>query len=216
MTLWTIVILSICILFKDNIENIVDAWIVNPVFNTWKDNNTLLTMGALSVPIILLYILLQKKIQSEGIFSNRRTLLFYIAVVLLFFRISGDYDYYGYNLIKYHDVVLIEVFIIEIIFIIIRCHRKDYEDHSLVPAIPFSTDAPTTKDDFVRSHFAETIINKIRVTNNSDEESSAFTILLSEKYGVGKSSFFKRIEDQCANFKNICCFYYSISGKNRR
>ena len=208
MTLWTIVILSICILFKDNIENIVDAWIVNPVFNTWKDNNTLLTMGALSVPIILLYILLRKKIQSEGIFSNRRTLLFYIAVVLLFFRISGDYDYYGYNLIKYHDVVLIEVFIIEIIFIIIRCHRKDYEDHSLVPAIPFSTDAPTTKDDFVRSHFAETIINKIRATNNSDEESSAFTILLSEKYGVGKSSFFKRIEDQCANFKNICCFYF--------
>ena len=61
MTLWTIVILSICILFKDNIENIVNAWIVNPVFNTWKDNNTLLTMGALSVPIILLYILLRKK-----------------------------------------------------------------------------------------------------------------------------------------------------------
>lgn len=208
MALWTIVIISICILFKDNIESIVDARIVNIVFSTWKDNNTLLTMGALSVPIIILYILSRKKIRSEGIFSNRRVLLFYIAVVLLFFRVSGDYDYYGYSFIKYHDFVLIEVLIIEIIFIISHCRQQDYEDHLLVPAIPFNTDAPTKKDDFVRSHFAETIINKIRATNNSDEESSAFTILLSEKYGVGKSSFFKLVDEQCAKDKNICCFYF--------
>lgn len=206
--LWTIVIISICILFKDFIELLVNNLIVHPFFNTWGDYNKWVTMAALVIIIIVFYILSRKRIQLEGIFSNRRLVFYYTTIVLLFFRLFGNYDYLGFDFIKFIDIVLIEIVLIELLFIIIALIKKGDKNQPTTYAVPFSIDGPTTKDDFNRRHFARTIIQKIIATDNSGEESNAFTILLSESFGVGKSSFFRLVEEEYKKYNNICCFYF--------
>lgn len=206
--LWTILIISICILFKDNIELMVNNYIVNPIFDSWVNYNKWMTTTALIIIISVLYIFSRKKIQLEGIFSNRRLVFYYTTLILLFFRLFGDYDYLGFYYIKYIDIVLIEIVLIELLFIIISLIKKGNKNKPTAYAVPFSIDTPTAKDDFRRRHFAKTIIQKIIATDNSSEESNAFTILLSETFGVGKSSFFRLVEEEYKQYNNICCFYF--------
>ena len=122
--------------------------------------------------------------------------------VYLFFRIDDYFEYYGIGNIplSYIDYVWILVLIIEIVLCIRRNKLNEPTDDSTSEAYPFFMDTPIDKDEMGRGRYAKQLIDKIIATNKNQNKSKnekiegAFTILLNEHYGVGKTSFMLQLQ----------------------
>ena len=201
-------VLSLCILsvFWIPVNKLIETVFVTPLFQ-YVFNHSWIIQIALITIVLLYYTLMFKRIEYEGIFSTRRLLVFEIMVFYFIFRTNNDYVFYSVDnrWPPYIDIVCICASIFELILLIRRSvHAKKEQIKSDYTS--FDIDKPTKNDDLKRKDYAITLIEKLQSTfrfaqgdYNCDKmpEETAFTILLSERYGQGKTSFFEQLK--------LCC-----------
>lgn len=143
--------------------------------------------------------------QGIEIFPKRLIWIGLFGGLYLFFRIRyfNDYVCYGLEKLKlcYVDICLLAVGLIEIRFLLSRCYyRRNKENHLETIVKSFFAENPTNNDGLLRRDYAECLVEKIVSSfNDNVAKDSSFTILLNEKYGTGKTSFFLVLKDVLAS-----------------
>lgn len=145
---------------------------------------------------------------SKVLFPSRLIWLLLLLLIFSFFRIkySSSYIWYGIGDFKmrYIDLAMLFLCVIEVVLLCyrIRVNWKG-KDNTQLQTIKnyFKADVPSEEDGFNRKSYADSLWDLIWSTFIKKEVlNAAFTILLNEKYGWGKSSFFhvvrKSINDQ--------------------
>ena len=203
-------ILCVLIVFWDTINNKITEYAVEPLFKDVK-NQSGIVQFVLIVLLAVYYFLISKQMKRELRRSTRRILIFEVIGVYTIFRFSGLYEFYGIGrgFPSYIDVVAILAVACELYAIVwsavSNCNNTSTESEYT----SFFIDQPTKKDELKRKFYAQVLVEKIVSTfskkqfnDTEDHDKGSFTVLLSERYGQGKSSFFEQIKGVCSD-KNI-------------
>lgn len=212
-----IILACLFILWKP-INVVLNNNFINPIMSQISDKNWYVQI-ALVLIICVLYYINWSKLKEEKL-SLRRELLLVFASVLLYYRLSGEYQYHGVATCwpSYLDVCIIVISICEaILFVRYNLHPNNQHFKTTVKYTSFSIECPTATDKLDRKKYAELLVNKITETLSPEDLKYSFTVLLSEGYGQGKTSFFNMIEDVCKAKKISCSIFkpWLSSGVNQ-
>lgn len=189
--IYCIVLVLLYILFHTPISDFIINNIV-PLFSNVADNS-IIVQGVLILAILIPYIIIDYK--KDKIAWHRIICLAFILLAYTEYRLSLTIDFYGVSwlYLSYLDYCWITVVIIEACLIYIVPPSKAL---SKSEAVAFVKESPTTKDQLDRQDYIPILLDKIISTfNNSKGSRSAFTILINEKYGFGKTSFLEMLKD---------------------
>ncbi len=189
--IYCIVLVLLYILFHTPIRDFIINNII-PLFSNVADNS-IIVQGVLILAILIPYIIIDYK--KDKIAWHRIICLAFILLAYTEYRLSPTIDFYGVSwlYLSYLDYCWITVVIIEAWLIYIVPPSKAL---SKSEAVAFVKEAPTTKDQLDRQDYIPILLDKIISTfNNSKGSRSAFTILVNEKYGFGKTSFLEMLKD---------------------
>lgn len=189
--IYCIVLVLLYILFHTPISDFIINNII-PLFSNVADNS-IIVQGILILAILIPYIIIDYK--KDKIAWHRIICLAFILLAYTEYRLSPTIDFYGVSwlYLSYLDYCWITVVIIEAWLIYIVPPSKAL---SKSKAVAFVKEAPTTKDQLDRQDYIPILLDKIISTfNNSKGSRSAFTILVNEKYGFGKTSFLEMLKD---------------------
>lgn len=189
-------ILAMLILFWRTINTLISDSIVK-ITETVADNSILVALVFFLCPTFIETIKFNSLKSETKKFSQRHLWEFFLFAIYLLFKRLGNFDFYSYLGISYFSYSFIGLFITE--FVLYYFYRKDFQVlASLHKAThPFFIDAPTTDDSYDRKNFLKTLLDKILSTFDnrySVENPNAFTILLSESFGIGKTSFLFQVK----------------------
>ena len=110
-------IITLCLIaiFWVSLNNAMATVFVNPLFMDIK-NHSGLVQFVLIVLMAVYYFFVSKQMKRESWWSNRRILTFEIICILMIFRFSGLYEFYGIGrgFPSYLDVVAILAVAVEI------------------------------------------------------------------------------------------------------
>lgn len=156
---------------------------------------------------------------SKVLFPSRLIWLLLLLLIFSFFRIKYTSSYIWYGIgdskMRYIDLAMLSLCVIEVVLlccrIIVNYNGKDNTQLQTIKTF-FMADLPSTEDGFNRKYYADSLWTLIWSTFTKKQVgNAAFTILLNEKYGSGKSSFFnilrKSINEQAyiIDFKPWLC-----------
>jgi len=207
---WYIVIIlfSVITIFWEIIVEFIDDIFIIPFFepsaDRIADGNIWVFIAVLATYLAYYFIKWDSILKEQETISVRRKCLILVALVYSGFRFSGLYVYYGWGWLKYSDCFVYWFPLIgECILWIISARQHPNPVGTAV--CPFYPDFPTKEDSFnVREKYADVLIEKINSTFIEGKlKEGAFTILLNEEYGSGKSSFFELIKKKCGDIKCI-------------
>ncbi len=189
-------ILAMLILFWRTINTLISDSIVK-ITETVADNSILVALVFFLCPTFIETIKFNSLKSETKKFSQRHLWEFFLFAIYLLFKRLGNFDFYSYLGISYFSYSFIGLFITE--FVLYYFYRKDFQVlASLHKAThPFFIDAPTTDDSYDRKNFLKTLLDKILSTFDNRyfvENPNAFTILLSESFGIGKTSFLFQVK----------------------
>lgn len=202
-------ILCLIVILQKPLNSAINTILVSPILQHVSDN-CWIVMIALVLLEGLYYWVVYKKVSSRS--SNLKRLIIAIEIILLYllFRLSDEYSFYGLGetFPAYTDVVFIIGTIAEIV-LFCNNNKQVGGNHDVdIRYSNFMFDKPTDKDDLKRRRFAITLVEKIKSTfpvlpleERMKKTNTSFTVLLSERYGQGKSSFFEQIKNICASQK---------------
>ena len=165
---------------------------ITPLFSSVADNSLLVQVVMILLTIIPYIVIDYKK---DKIACNRIFCLLFVLLAYAEYRFSPSIDFYGVSWLhlSYLDYCWITITIIEIGLF---CMVKPSKELGKSDAVAFVKEAPTTKDELDRQGYIPILLDKIISTfNNSKESRSAFTILINEKYGFGKTSFLEMLKE---------------------
>ena len=202
-------ILCLIMIFWKPLNSVIGDIFVSPILQQVSDN-CWIVMVALVLLVAIYYLLVYKRTCSRN--SNLKRLVVAIEIILLYllFRLSNEYSFYGLggSFPSYTDVVFIIAAITEIVLFGKNNKQPKEENNEDMRYSNFLFDKPTEKDDLKRRGFAITLVEKIKSTfpvppleERKRKTNTSFTVLLSERYGQGKSSFFEQIKNICASQK---------------
>ena len=191
-----ICILAVLIVFWKIINTLISESIVN-ITEAVADNNMIVALIFFLCPVFIAFIRFDSLRSETKIFSQRHLWEFFLFTIYSLFKRLGNFDFYSYLGISYFSYSFIGLFITE--FVLYYFYRKDFQIlASLHKAThPFFIDAPTTDDSYDRKNFLKTLLDKILSTFDNRyfvENPNAFTILLSESFGIGKTSFLFQVK----------------------
>lgn len=199
---WQLLSLAAVIIFQGKIV----VWITEYIcpITRYVEKDSWVVLFTILATVMILYAISYRRImdEREKLVSRYLTII-WLLLVYLFFRIDDYFEYYGIGNIplSYIDYVWILVLIIEIVLCIRRNKLNEPTDDSTSEAYPFFMDTPIDKDEMGRGRYAKQLIDKIIATNKNQNKSKnekiegAFTILLNEHYGVGKTSFMLQLQN---------------------
>lgn len=201
--------LSVIAIFWTPLNYVINASIVSPILQHVCNNNWIVMSALLLLEGIYYYWVVCKRTYTKNRHIKRLIIAVEIVLIYSLFRLSNEYSFYGFGKTfpAYTDVVFIIVAIVEIV---LYCNtiKSVPEDKNGGKYSHFLFDKPTDKDDLKRRGFAITLVEKIRSTfpdlpleERKKKTNTSFTVLLSERYGQGKSSFFEQIKDICKRQK---------------
>lgn len=202
-------ILCLIVILWKPLNFAINTILVSPILQHVRDN-CWIVMIALVLLEGLYYWVVYKKVSSRS--GNLKRIIIAIEIILLYllFRLSDEYSFYGLGetFPAYTDVVFIIVTIAEIVLFCNNNKQAKGKNNVDVGYSNFLFDKPTDKDDLKRRRFAITLVEKIKSTfpvpplkERKKKTNTSFTVLLSERYGQGKSSFFEQIKNICASQK---------------
>lgn len=189
--IYCIVLVLLYILFHTPIRDFIINNII-PLFSNVADNS-IIVQGVLILAILIPYIIIDYK--KDKVAWHRIICIVFIFLAYTEYRLSPAIDFYGVPWLRlsYLDYCWITIAIIEVWLIHIVPHSKKLNKSD---AVAFVKEAPTTKDELDRQGYIPILLDKIISTfNNSKESRSAFTILINEKYGFGKTSFLEMLKE---------------------
>lgn len=190
--IYFIVLVLLYILFHTPISDFIIEYII-PLFSNVADNSILI-QGILILSTIIPYIIIDYK--KDKIAWHRIICLAFVLFAYTEYRFPPAIDFYGVSwlYLSYLDYCWITVVIIEAWLIYIVPPSKALNKSE---AVAFVKEAPTTKDQLDRQDYIPILLDKIISTfNNSKGSRSAFTILINEKYGFGKTSFLEMLKER--------------------
>ena len=191
-----ICILAMLIVFWKIINTLISESIVR-ITETVADDNMIVALIFFLCSVFIAFIRFDSLRSETKIFSQRHLWEFFLFAIYSLFKRLGNFDFYSYLGISYFSYSFIGLFITE--FVLYYFYRKDFQVlASLHKAThPFFIDAPTTDDSYDRKNFLKTLLDKILSTFDNRyfvENPNAFTILLSESFGIGKTSFLFQVK----------------------
>lgn len=189
--IYFIVLVLLYILFHTPISDFIINNII-PLFSNVADNS-IIVQGGLILAILIPYIIIDYK--KDKIAWHRIICLAFVLLAYTEYRFSPAIDFYGVSWLElsYLDYCWITVVIIEAWLIYIVPPSKALSKSEVVA---FVKEVPTTKDQLDRQDYIPILLDKIISTfNNSKGSRSAFTILINEKYGFGKTSFLEMLKE---------------------
>ena len=205
-----ILIILLLVIFWNGLNSLVAALVV-PIVCQVSDNSLLVQIAMLAFVVLLYLPTFRSRRREVSIFNNRRLTLLLLTGVWIAARLSDRYVFYGLSGCKlcYLDICLVLAGLAEI-FLAVRARvllRRS--NSSKAPnASSFYPESPTEADDFDRRRCADLLIAKIVASSQTKALSrGAFTVLLNEKYGSGKTSFFNLLK-KAAQDNNIVCLKY--------
>ena len=198
-------VVSLLIVFKDVFSSLIDKIII-PVSDKVEKHS--ITVLAFAILLILFAYLASGYLLSRKNYIQHpeRSLLLVFGAIAFYalFRFDNRYVFYGIGKITYVDVAFITATILEILsyFVPVKKKQPDIEK-----VMGFVSDNPSKVDKLERTDYAELLLNKILATYafGSLNEGS-MTILLNERYGAGKSTFFNLIEKKAKGKIRTCVF----------
>ena len=189
--IYFIVLVLLYVIFHTPIRDFIINNII-PSFSHVADNSILVQVGLIFSTIIPYIIIDYKK---DKIACHRIICLAFVLLAYTEYRLSPTIDFYGVSWLRlsYLDYCWITITITEVwLFCLVKPSKKLGKSD----AVAFVKEAPTTKDELDRLDYIPILLNKIISTFNHNKESrSAFTILINEKYGFGKTSFLEILKD---------------------
>lgn len=203
---WLLSLLLALYIFRGAFVN----WIVEyicPIVSQVEDGDVWIQMAVLGV-VVLAYVVSCRRLLSErDIFVSRYGTLLLLGLAYIIFRTYPKFIWYGISgwSVNYIDCAWIAIGLIEIILLVLRI-RYDIQEKEKRPdgsVMPFLSDTPCSRDDLARGEYAKQLVDKINAIRATGQDSiDAFTILLNEHYGNGKTSFLLQVQ-QLANEKGI-------------
>lgn len=192
----------IAVIWWNSIILIVSKYVI-PITQVVPQHSWL-AQCVLCVAVLIWYTMHYKSILlEENIWQERYEDIFMLVAIYLPFRLFGPFLFYGIvEDVCYLDVCCIEIGVIEIILMGYRISKSRINKIEESKYSPFCVDSPATcsaksdeEDWYQRFQYADLLLEKIIATYQTNKKSeNAFTILLNERYGIGKTSFFNRIE----------------------
>ena len=206
--LFFLAILCLNVLFWKPLNSTINAILVSPILQHVSDNSWIVMIALVLLEGIYYWTVYKRKRDRKS-HIKRLIIVSEITLIYLLFRLSNEYSFYGIGggFPAYLDIVFIIVTIVEIAL----CCNTNKTDPAEIKADRYSNflfDKPTDKDDLKRRGYAITLVEKIKSTfpvpplkERKKETNTSFTVLLSERYGQGKSSFFEQIKSICEGQK---------------
>ena len=189
--IYLIVLVLLYILFYHSIRDFILSNII-PLFSNVADNSIIVQV-VLIFSTIIPYIIIDYK--KDKVAWHRIICIVFIFLAYTEYRLSPAIDFYGVPWLRlsYLDYCWITIAIIEAWLIHIVPPSKALSKPN---AVAFVKETPTTKDELDRQGYIPVLLDKIISTFNSSKGSrSAFTILINEKYGFGKTSFLEMLKE---------------------
>lgn len=199
-------------MFWDTLSIVVDK-VILPVTSRIRNDDWLVQFVLITLPVVV-YVVHWEKLKKENtLFSNRLVNLAFVFAAFVFIYFSGKFELYGLEYlgkVSYLHTIFVTVALFEWH---IFCEKKEktkqqklfgQPKQKIKPNKGFYSDLPTDKNGFDREKYAEHLIDEIiRSYENDIVQESSFSILLSERYGMGKSSFIKLLKLK-AKDKPLC------------
>ena len=190
--IYCIVLVLLYILFHTPISDFIINNIL-PLFSNVADNS-IIVQGVLILAILIPYIIIDYK--KDKIAWHRIICLAFVLLAYTEYRFSPAIDFYGVSWLHlpYLDYCWITAALIEVWLIRMATPSRPLSKSN---AVVFAQEVPTTKDQLDRQDYIPILLDKIISTfNNSKGSCSAFTILINEKYGFGKTSFLEMLKEK--------------------
>ena len=205
-----ILLILVLVIFWNWLNGLV-AVLVVPIVCQVPDNNFLVQIAMLAIVALLYQPVFRLHKKEFCVLNYRRLVLLLLAGVWIAARLSDRYVFYGLSRCKlcYLDICLVSAGLAEI-FLAVRAGVLLRRSNSLKAsnASSFYAESPTEVDDFDRRRCADLLIAKIMASSESNALSrGSFTVLLNEKYGSGKTSFFSLLK-KAAQDNDIVCLKY--------
>ena len=184
-------ILVVLIIFWKFINKLISTYIVC-ITETVSNDSVFIALIFFLCPVFIALIKHDYLKRETKKFSQRHLWEFFLFVVYVVFTIWGRFDFYSYMGISYFACLFLGMFFTEYVFYCL--YRKEFQAHTGLykRTHPFFIDAPTTNDGYNRDFLFRTLLDKVLSTFDSHyfvENPNSFTILLSESFGIGKTSF---------------------------
>jgi hypothetical protein len=152
----------------------------------------------ISFPLVVAAFNFQSLKTEKKLFVGRYFWELLALAIYVLFKFTNRFDFYsvfGYYF-DYFACLFISIVIIELVAFLYRISQKPNFESKLVT--PFYLDSPTTKDKYRRIDYIPILLNKIHSTFDKykdSDEGNSFTILMSEEFGYGKTSFLYQMHD---------------------
>lgn len=160
--------------------------------------------------VALLYVAAWPRIRtSRSLFPPRQKVILIALAFYLLFRFSGRFEFYHVPGVRlaYVDFCIILSLCVELILLILRWGNKESGLIAASSVKPFVYDAPAKKDGLNRGGAAKLLVEKIVATLSGEELETSFCVLLNERFGAGKTSFFHLMKDE-AEKRNLPCIEF--------
>lgn len=169
-----------------------------PLVSKVTRNNWYIQVGVMILPLLFYLPNWSSLTASKELITHRRLICLFFIALYLFFRFSCRYEYYGLNSfpLSYSDSFVAVCSLIEFILAVKFILRKK-EELSQVNCAHFYDERPTEEDSLNRSGFVSLLCNKIISSfNQKTVAEGAFTVLINERYGAGKTSFMRQLKKE--------------------
>ena len=207
MVIGLLAVVSLLIIFEDVVFSIVDKIIIPITGSVRPGSYAILVFTILFVVFAYLAngLLLYRKnyVKHPG---HSFCLVSVAAIFYGLFRFSDHYVFWGVGQVTYVDGVFATIAIMEVLSYIFPCKKVDVSKVA-VKANYFVSDNPSKIDLLGRSDHAELLLEKIIATyKNGGLKEGSMTILLNERYGAGKTTFFNILKNKAKGKVRICTF----------
>jgi hypothetical protein len=184
-------ILVVLIIFWKFINKLISTYIVC-ITETVSNDSVFIALIFFLCPVFIALIKHDYLKRETKKFSQRHLWEFFLFVVYVGSKIWGRFDFYSYMGISYFACLFLGMLFTEgRLFFRYKKYSQDPISRD-IKSHPFSIDAPTTNDGYNRDFLLRTLLDKVLSTFDSHyfvENPNSFTILLSESFGIGKTSF---------------------------
>lgn len=188
-TKWLIGITLLGVIARGVLWEIYDSYFLSYISKI--ENNNLGVLLCIFFLILLIYGCCTDSLRNERTVLRIRN-YYQLCLGSLIIYYSQGYELLAYQGLPYIYGGLCLICVIEIPLLIYRIYKRKGKPVNLKEVTKFTYDAPSEVDIFQREHYARTLIEKIIKTDKANLDNrtvGAFTTLLSEEYGYGKTSF---------------------------
>lgn len=217
MIMGLLAVASLLIIFKDGVFSIVDKIIIPISSSVRQDSCAILVFAILFVVFAYLAngLLLYRKNYVKHP-DHTFCLVSVAAIFYSLFRFGDHYVFYGVGHITYVDGVFATIAIMEVLSYIFPSKRIDVSKVT-EKTNGFVSDSPSKIDLLGREDYAELLIDKIIATHKKGIlKEGSMTILLNERYGAGKTTFFNLLEGKAKGKVRTCVFKPWITADGER